>query len=269
MNKQVSAFFLATPLFLVLACSVVLAQDVTPPAAGTPQPSDGTIPPPQAPFVRKPAEYSHWTIKFDRPKTAPVRNNGEAELGESPGTVMSHDKPVKIDSIEYVKTADIGVASMTLVDGMRLLRWSVDDLVLTTYPGRKDVYIDRNSGLVPQEGRFMAEYPYFTWMDSKYYAGVAEVSGVKCYVFHQDGASHPPPKPDPKDPATIMGTPENMAMSHGARDAWVTVEGRWPLAYRDDGGMHRFTHLQPPPTGQKLPLPPEFQAQLDIYLGRK
>ena len=158
---------------------------------------------------------------------------------------------------------------MTLVDGSRLLRWAVDDLVLATYPGRNGVYINRDSGLLPPEGRFMKDYPYFTWLETKHYTGVADIGGVKCYVFNQDATNPKPGKADPKDPASMMGTPDNMGFAHGPRDAWVTVEGKWPLAYRDDGGMHRFTHLQPPPEGQKLPLPPEFKAQLDIYLGRK
>lgn len=267
MNKQVSALFLTTAVFTMVS-SAVMGQNATQPRSGAAQPSADTVPPPQAPFVRKPAPYARWIIKFDRPKTPPVPNANAVGLGEGEGTVMSGDKPVKIDSIDYAKTEDIGCATMALVDGMRLVRWSVDDMVLSTYPGKKDVYLDKVSGLVPQEGRFMTDYPYFGWLDAKNYVGAVDVAGVKCYLFHQDGGKPEASKPDATDGTVVMGTPESMMGSHGSRDAWVTVDGRWPMAYRDDGGLRRFNHLQPPPTGQKLQLPQAFKAQLDIFLGR-
>ena len=254
MKKKMTSLLARVLIPVLLAGASMFAQDAPPP-----------IPPPEAPFVRKPADYARWLVKFDRAKAAPGQNRAD----DPAGTVFYKDTMVKINSIEYAKTGDIGYYAMTLADGARLVRWSVGRMLLSTYPGNTQVYLTKLTVLTPVEERFMEDYPGFDWLDIKSYVGVVDFAGVKCYAFHKDSTEGKSAKQNPNDPASQMVTPENMNRSHSSQDAWVTVDGHWPVAFRDAAGLRKYTHLQPPQQGQKLQLPDAFKSQLDTYFGVK
>jgi hypothetical protein len=169
----------------------------------------------ELPPVQKPASPSAWRIDFAPAKPA---KPGEA-LPRSPVARLRRATYSLADGIIRVESAfDNSRSKISYVIGTEEL--SRD---LQTGKIRWLRYTESSSSHL-QASR---AYPGFGWVEDRFLVGEATVNGVKClhYRFASD------------NPADFS-----------AREAWVSVEGRNPVAYLENSRIGTYT-LLPPPTG--------------------
>lgn len=240
------------------------------------------------PLVAKPPEYARWVIRFELipqdagtdGKTAPV--------------------PMNPRTMEYMKGGKVGRSITTWKGGQQSIVWFYDRVVMEKYPVEAPIRIaeipeeagDPNAeGYVEQE-RFLKHYPGFEWLRRQHYVGQELKNGQMCLHFLQkvptrrsrmkltreEIADFDEREKEMAAEAQKAGGKEatvptqrvardEVEVTEGeiTREAWVTVEGRWPIAIREGDILKTFQHLEPPVPGALPRMGPEFEALLADY----
>jgi hypothetical protein len=176
------------------------------------------IPPPTAPFVAVFPENGDWLVSTKLtalPAPAP-------DQPVIPGKV---DR--RIASIHVVKTGKTRFEQKIYGSHEMSERWYVDSYCLYALPGQPVRAVDL-SNMTDGEGRPVAAVTAFygvEWVTSQYYDKVEPKEKIPCYHY-----------------------------VFGVREAWIAVQTRLPVAYKDAAGLlYTYTFNSPPENPMTLP----------------
>lgn len=224
------------------------------------------------PPVAPPPAYARFLVKFEwaDPKIA------KGEEGRPPPRLV-------VRSIEYLKGPRVGRSITSYDDGGAKTMWWYNRIMLEKHSSYPDVLLTD----APTLGRgggpsddydmnavWLTKYPGFEWVKPEHFAGQEMRNGLMClhYVkasqayrqrirlnaeYNEEG------RPIPRPPGAVSGVftnsagqvvPDEIDLSGELpkNEAWVTLEGRWPVAVRMNKVLWTYQHLEPP-TAQSFP----------------
>jgi hypothetical protein len=260
------------------------AQAPKPAPAPAPAPTLGAAQPaaalPPGAFLPAPPPYAHWIVTY--------KHQGFGEDGSY--EQAPKDKPMRavlVRTIEYVKSPNAGKLVKTYSNGIKQEVWVYENLLLEQTPNDPQPTItDPSAGLYPGSINydsfdmfFMDAYPGFDWIDERMFVGQAEAFGKKCYYFRKEGFVRDVPidyvpttgpagtEAGPKGAAAPPAT-GRMFKKYGvpAREAWISIEGRVPVALRCGGETRTFTFTEAPSAGSFPSMPPALQQAIATYI---
>lgn len=231
--------------------------------------------------VAPPPAYArfHITFSWADPKAF------EKERGGPP-------PPLIVRSIDYLKGPRVGRMISTYKDGGTKTMWWYNRITLEKYASGTDIILTD----APTEGRegmaaddtdlieiWLTKYPGFEWVRPEHYAGEEMRNGFPCLHFvkakkavrrrfrynaeiDDEGREIPAP------PGVITNAAGQVISDMGeiesqvpGSEAWVTVEGRWPVQARHGDVLWTYKHMEPP-TAQSFPrMEPAFEQELVSY----
>lgn len=279
------------------------AQGQAPPAAPAPAPASpapaataGTnavavpqLPKITGPLVARPPQYARWIVRVEwaeaKPDPAVAKNRPASPMGP------------KLS--EYMKGPNVGRQVTTWSDGGQTTIWFYDRIMMEKLPIDTPICLKE----LPRTGdvdaavgdsstdRFLDRYSDFDWLRPEFFVGEEEKNGLRCLHFkevvpsaefevnlsaddvaHYDeldriateealAAGNKKPRLTPRSAKNKL----SMKRMGYEREAWVTVEGRWPVATRLGPVMNVYQHLEPPVPGAFPRMPPEFHTLLVEY----
>lgn len=247
------------------------------------------------PLVAKPPPYARWTVRMAWAETE----------GKAGGSGASNKKglaaPVGPRMIEYVKGPNVGRQTTTWSNGGQTIIWFYDRIMMEKFPVDAPILLKelppagrREEGVIGDfsTDRFIDKYIGFEWLKPEFFVGEENKNGLLCLHFKEsvpeakievklsaDDVAHydemdrvaaedakaagqkGPPKRMPRT------APDRLEVRHIGfdREAWVTVEGRWPVALQEGSVVTLYQHQEPPTQGTFPRMAPEFETVLVEY----
>lgn len=275
-----------------------------PPAAGRPKAAQAPQSPPstnavitaQVPkltgaLVAKPPQYARWVVRYERVATT------ETASQES----KTPPPPVNPKMIEYIKGPNVGRSVTTWMNGGQTVIWYYENVIMEKFPVEAPICIKE----LPPDGadnpneegyigieRILKRYPGFSWLRHEHFVGEEMRNNLLCLHFVQKEAPRRTRVRVSAQDAADMEEAEKIAEEEAGkagekapprrrvnrerreveieyepvdREAWVTVDGRWPVAVRDRDILRTFQHLEAPVPGAFPRMGAEFEALLADY----
>ncbi|MCC6356390.1 MAG: hypothetical protein IT577_21085 [Verrucomicrobiae bacterium] len=237
------------------------------------------------PPVAAPPPYARFLVRFEwaDPKAMkPEEGKPPLQLG--------------VRSIEYLKGPRVGRSIITYDNGDTKLTWWYNRIMLERYSGVPDILLtDAPTG--GRDGRaaddfdmnsvWLTKYPGFEWVRADHYVGQELKNGAMCLHYVKSPERHrrrfrlnaeydAEGREIPRAPGAVAGVITNAAgqvvpdevdltSELPKNEAWVTLEGRWPVAVRLGDVLRTYQHLEPP-TAQSFPrMDAEMEKNLVAY----
>lgn len=213
-----------------------------------------------------PPPYARFLMRFEwaDPKFA------KPEEGQPPPRLA-------VRSIEYLKGPKVGRSVVTYSTGESKTMWWYNRIMLEKFSGVPDILLTD----APVMGRggaaaddydmnsvWLMKYPGFEWVKAEHFAGQEMKNGMMCihYVkaaetrrhrYRMDAQYDEDGREIRKAPnavaavmtnalGQVMPTEIEQVSEIPVNEAWVTVEGRWPVAVRIGKVIRIYQHLEPP-----------------------
>lgn len=209
------------------------------------------VPPPSAPFVSPPPEFSQWRITISASSGASV-SRPHAE------TLAIHTKGIERFQID----AGAGQKDIWYLNNVAITTADNDasQVVMMAPPGNGPMPDGSLGPLSTGPG-----FPGFWWIGLSTYKGIADWNGQICY--HYSLVPPPPPASTPLQSRTmtrkVIGgkTFVDEVESSPTRtksweaQAWINVQTKLPAGLLTDGTLYTYTFLSPPTNPLDLPAP--------------
>lgn len=244
-----------------------------------------------APFVAKPPAYARWTVRTEWAEAAT----------NTPGADERPTAPFGPKTIEYIKGPNVGRQITTWSRGGQTVIWFYGQIMMEKFPVDAPIMVKelppegrRQEGVVGEftVERFFNKYPGFEWLKPEFYVGEEQKNGFLCHHFKEavpsaqvrvkltpdevahydemDRLAEEEAAPEGgKKKARKANRPSKNVIEHNVmgydREAWVMVDGRWPIALREGNVLRIYQHQEPPVPGAFPRMGPEFETLLAEY----
>ena len=208
-------------LYSLIALAALAAATVT----QAQDAKNGPLPSP--PLVAPVPEYADWTVTIKYPPDPP----------QPPHAPKRHDW--RFVEVHSTKVGKLRRDLVTSRDGIKSEKWFVESMLLWTTPEGK-VSVSESSGAPAPDSAdpnpsVVNGFPGVAWIGIEYYAGVVLFNEEQCFHY--------------------------VHYVNGDTEAWINVESKLPVAYKNAGILYQFK-FNPPPV-EPLTLPPAYQKALD------
>ncbi|MEM6822249.1 MAG: hypothetical protein AAF558_09935 [Verrucomicrobiota bacterium] len=185
---------------------------------------DDTIPPPIAPFLNEPSDYSQWKIEVE---TLKKFKSDQAALESGKQVIMR--PTLQLTEIRSYKFDNLKQDILIYADGSRQEYWHTDEFTLSQRPNRKISIHKKPSDELPIYGNLTVSpgYPGFDWLKLGYYRGVETLDDVTCYYFRLEVNES-------------VESAETQTTTLSIAEAWVDTQTRRPVAYQANNIRYRY-----------------------------
>lgn len=300
--RRASGWILAATFAPPVVTATFAAQAAVPPAPAaaaaaapaqqTPSVASGVntnaVPMITGPLIARPPQYARWIVRSEW---------AEAKL--DPAAAKSRPASPRGPKLtEYMKGPNVGRQITTWSTGQQSTIWYYNRIMMEKLPTTEPILLKEIPG--PDEelvggaipANMLQSYSDFDWLRPEFFAGEEEKNGLRCLHFKEvvptvefevklsaEDVDHynemdrlaieaAAAAGENKKPKLVpRSAPDRLIQKRIGyeREAWVTVEGRWPVATRLGQVMYVYQHLEPPVAGAFPRMPPEFHNMLVEY----
>ena len=209
------------------------------------QPGVEKVPVPSPPLVNQAPDFSSWVVRY--PSASP-----------GAGTARSRANARKIKEVDVTKTDDLRREVTVYTDGTAGEFWRYGGLEIFLDPIGKYVNImDTAKTQMAAANPTKTDFFDLGWIKAQDFVGNVALGGRDCYYFRRSGAA--------KSTATgqAVEDKEQVAAGTASLEAWIDVNSRLPLAFKDQSGLRQYEFGAAP--SARLTLPANMQKELDRY----
>lgn len=288
MMRRTPLFLFSTACLCLYGIGYASAQEAAPATTATNSAVVSQVPRLIGPPVAKPPPYARWIVRREWGKKLDQGADNPFALAAPPGP----------KSIEYLKGPNVARKIIHWSKGGETVLWYYDRIVMEKFAKSGSILVkavpfvgeneDANEavGDVSTE-RFFNKYPGFEWVRAEHFVGEEERNGMLCLHFKDAVAGAQIDVKLTEEEAAYFDEMDRMVEEEAKaggkkgrktarksrdrldirvegfdREAWVTAEGRWPVALRDGSVLMTFQHQEPPVPGAFPRMGPEFETLL-------
>ncbi len=286
-GKSAVYWVLGLVVALGVQCRATGQSSGTTPGAGPGQQSGAVaVPKFVGPPVAEPPEYTHFLIRYE----PVVLKAAKGEKGPPPRYLF-------VKSLEYLKGPKVGRLITTHGRGTSKLMWWYGDIAMERFSDSPYILFTgvprpagkrRTTGDYAMDAVWLTKYPGFEWVRPEHFVGEEVRNGLPCYRFAMGGRTVRTRLQSDADAVgegsgvavarqVAAGMPTNGAVQAvveelevteeiPSNEAWVTVDGRWPVAFREGDVMGIYQHMEAPRPGAFPRMDPAMEKDLTEYL---